>query len=193
MLFKKRADVTMFKKARPESVLFITLDSCRYDTFINAKIPNLRAVGPIYRCMAPGNFTYSSHAAMFMGFTPGVAEASESFVNPLFGKIFKMRGGGFSGPGMAADHQRELEDRKLHLPPEGGRREISPGQGRLVAGQAHRGLYHYVAWRPVVPHRKRAPQDDGRGVGTVSLHTAAAMELVAQCRPPRRWVPPSRG
>ncbi|MGD0169587.1 MAG: sulfatase-like hydrolase/transferase [Smithella sp.] len=89
----------MSQKARPESVLFITLDSCRYDTFIGAEIPNLRAVGPVYRCMAPGNFTYSSHAAMFMGFTPGVAEASESFVNPMFGKIFKMRGGGFSGPG----------------------------------------------------------------------------------------------
>ena len=89
----------MFPKARSESVLFITLDSCRYDTFIDADIPNLRKVGPIYRAMAPGNFTFSSHAAMFMGFTPGVAEAEASFVNPMVGKIFKMLGGGFSGPG----------------------------------------------------------------------------------------------
>jgi hypothetical protein len=89
----------VFQKARPESVLFITLDSCRYDTFMEADIPNLRAVGPVYRCMAPGNFTYSSHAAMFMGFTPGDAQSPESFVNPMVGKIFKMRGGGFSGPG----------------------------------------------------------------------------------------------
>lgn len=42
----------MLQKARPESVLFITLDSCRYDTFIGAEIPNLRAVGPVYRCIA---------------------------------------------------------------------------------------------------------------------------------------------
>ena len=97
MLFQKRGDIAVFQKARTESVLFITLDSCRYDTFIGAEIPNLCAVGPVYCCMAPGNFTYSSHAAMFMGFTPGSAEASEFFVNPMFGEIFKMRGGGFSG------------------------------------------------------------------------------------------------
>ena len=89
----------MFHKARPESVLFITLDSCRYDTLISADIPYIRAVGPVWRTMAPGNFTYSSHAAMFMGFTPGDAQSKESFVNPMVGKIFKMRGGGFSGPG----------------------------------------------------------------------------------------------
>ena len=88
-----------FKKAKAESVLFITLDSCRYDTFIHANIPHLRAVGPVYRCMAPGNFTYPSHAAMFTGFTPGDAQSPQSFVNPMVGKIFKMRGGGFSGSG----------------------------------------------------------------------------------------------
>ncbi|HQL01606.1 MAG TPA: sulfatase-like hydrolase/transferase [Smithellaceae bacterium] len=99
MLSQTLMEHIMFPKARSESVLFITLDSCRYDTFIDADIPNLRKVGPIYRAMAPGNFTFSSHAAMFMGFTPGVAEAEASFVNPMVGKIFKMLGGGFSGPG----------------------------------------------------------------------------------------------
>lgn len=89
----------MLQKARPESVIFITLDSCRYDTVISADVPNMRAVGPVWKAMAPGNFTYSSHAAMFMGFTPGDAQSRESFVNPMIGKIFKMRGGGFSGPG----------------------------------------------------------------------------------------------
>lgn len=89
----------MFPEARPESVLFITLDSCRYDTFVGADLPHMRAVGPLWRAMAPGNFTYSSHAAMFMGFTPGDAQSEESFINPMIGKIFKMRGGGFSGPG----------------------------------------------------------------------------------------------
>ena len=52
--------------------------------------------------MAPGNFTYSSHAAMFVGFTPGVAQRSEPFVNPKFSKIFKMAGGGFAG--QSAEH-----------------------------------------------------------------------------------------
>jgi hypothetical protein len=49
--------------------------------------------------MAPGNFTYSSHAAMFVGFTPGVASKTESFINPKFGKFFKMSGGDFPGIG----------------------------------------------------------------------------------------------
>lgn len=89
----------MFQRARPESVLFITLDSCRYDTFAGAEIVNLRGIGRVHRSMAPGNFTYTSHAAMFMGFTPGDAMSQDSFVNPLIGKIFKLRGRGFSGKG----------------------------------------------------------------------------------------------
>jgi hypothetical protein len=62
----------------------------------------MKAVGEVCRAMAPGNFTYSSHAAMFMGFTPGVAERAEPFVNPKYGKIFKMVGAGF--PGKGAEH-----------------------------------------------------------------------------------------
>jgi membrane-anchored protein YejM (alkaline phosphatase superfamily) len=81
------------------SVLFITLDSCRYDTFESARAPHLKSVGDLHRAMAPGNFTYGSHAAMFVGFTPGVAERAEPFINPKFGKIFKMVGGGFPGKG----------------------------------------------------------------------------------------------
>jgi glucan phosphoethanolaminetransferase (alkaline phosphatase superfamily) len=59
----------------------------------------MKAVGEVYRAMAPGNFTYSSYSAMFMGFTPGVAERAEPFVNPKYGKIFKMVGAGFPGKG----------------------------------------------------------------------------------------------
>lgn len=83
----------------PRSILFITLDSCRYDTFAAAHAPNLKAIGPLHRAMAPGNFTYSSHAAMFVGFTPGIAGRAEPFVNPKFTKIFKIAGAGFPGKG----------------------------------------------------------------------------------------------
>ncbi len=58
-----------------ESVLFVTLDSCRYDTFASARIPTLRAVAPLHRAQAPGHFTYGSHAAMFVGFTPSIPGA----------------------------------------------------------------------------------------------------------------------
>ncbi len=79
------------------SFLFITLDSCRYDTFDSAQAPHLKSIGPLHLAIAPGNFTYSSHAAMFVGFTPGVATIQEPYVNPKYGKIFRMVGGAFAG------------------------------------------------------------------------------------------------
>jgi hypothetical protein len=80
------------------SVLLVTLDSCRYDTFESSAAPALKSVGRLWRAMAPGHFTYASHRAIFMGFTPGVTEP-EPFANPKFAKIFKMCGPGFSGGG----------------------------------------------------------------------------------------------
>ena len=88
-----------FPPQDPRSILFVTLDSCRYDTFLAAHAPNLKAVGELHRAMAPGNFTFGSHAAMFVGFTPGIAGCSEPFINPKYGKIFKITGGGFPGKG----------------------------------------------------------------------------------------------
>lgn len=80
------------------SILFITLDSCRYDAFVEANAPNLKAIGPLVRAHAPSHFTFGSHAVFFMGFTPGDASRREPFVNPKYGKIFRMEGGG--GPGV---------------------------------------------------------------------------------------------
>jgi hypothetical protein len=82
-----------------ESVLFVTLDSCRYDTFIAADVPRLKAVGPLHCALAPSHFTYGSHAAMFMGFTPGVPGLARPYVDPKFARLFKMVGGGSSGKG----------------------------------------------------------------------------------------------
>ncbi len=82
-----------------ESYLFITLDSCRFDSFVQANAPNLKGLGTLHKAMAPGYFTYSSHAAMFMGFTPGIASIEAPFLNPKLGKIFKLTGAGFPGKG----------------------------------------------------------------------------------------------
>jgi predicted O-methyltransferase YrrM len=83
----------------PRSVLFITLDSCRYDTFASANVPTLRSVGPLHKAQAPSHFTFGSHAAMFAGFTPGVASMAAPLINPKFGKIFKLTGAAFPGKG----------------------------------------------------------------------------------------------
>jgi hypothetical protein len=78
----------------PGSVLLLSLDSCRYDTFAAAHrdggIPHLSTVGPLHRALAPSYFTYGSHAAFWMGFTPGVVGASEPLLNPKAGKLFRM-------------------------------------------------------------------------------------------------------
>jgi predicted O-methyltransferase YrrM len=83
----------------PGSVLFVTLDSCRYDTFAGADVPALRSVGPLHRAQAPSYFTFGSHAAMFVGFTPGVATVAAPLINPKLGKMFKLAGAAFPGKG----------------------------------------------------------------------------------------------
>jgi membrane-anchored protein YejM (alkaline phosphatase superfamily) len=93
----KEPHLINFSQQKEQSVLFITLDSCRYDTFVSTPVPNLKAVGKLYRAMAPGNFTYGSHAAMFVGFTPGVANKFEPYVNSKYGKIFRILSGGLPG------------------------------------------------------------------------------------------------
>ena len=82
-----------------DSVLFVTLDSCRYDTFAAADAPALKAVGPLHKAQAPSYYTYGSHAAMFVGFTPGLAHLRQPVLNPKFGKLFKLVGGGHPGKG----------------------------------------------------------------------------------------------
>jgi membrane-anchored protein YejM (alkaline phosphatase superfamily) len=87
----------MFREQRPESVLFVTLDSCRYDSFMESNLPAMKNIGPVWKTMAPGNFTYASHMAMFMGFTPGNAHLRKTGVNPKYSKIFRMIQGGLAG------------------------------------------------------------------------------------------------
>ncbi len=81
----------------PNSVLLITLDSCRYDTFLAADAPHMKAIGILHRAMAPATFTFGSHASIFVGFTPGVPNVATPYVNPKFAKIFKLDQTGFPG------------------------------------------------------------------------------------------------
>lgn len=78
----------------PDSVLFISLDSCRYDTACAVPTPALDAVGPLHRAQSPSHFTYGSHAAFWMGFTPGVARSARPWLNPKLAKLFRMQHGG---------------------------------------------------------------------------------------------------
>ncbi|MBB5729359.1 alkaline phosphatase family protein [Sphingomonas prati] len=89
-----------------DSVLFVTLDSCRYDSFAAAEVPALKSVSALYAAQAPSHFTYGSHAAMFVGFTPGVAALKKRFLNPKLGRLFRLAAAGHPGlsePGFSVD------------------------------------------------------------------------------------------
>ncbi|MFG1359217.1 sulfatase-like hydrolase/transferase [Xanthobacter pseudotagetidis] len=91
-----------------ESVLFITLDSCRYDTFLASRTPAIDRVSAVFRAQAPSHFTYASHAAMFVGFTPGVAQIPAPLLNPKFARLFRLGRAGHAGhakPGFTVDGQ----------------------------------------------------------------------------------------
>lgn len=57
----------------------------------------MRALGPLHKARAPSYFTFGSHSAMFVGFTPGVATAKQSYLNPKYGKLFRVQNSGSRG------------------------------------------------------------------------------------------------
>ncbi len=84
----------------PNSVLFITIDSCRYDSFWEANIPSLKSISPLHKAQAPSYFTYGSHAAFWMGFTPGISSEKEiPWLNPKSGKLFRIKNSASSSHG----------------------------------------------------------------------------------------------
>ena len=80
----------------PDSVLLITLDSCRYDSFRRSTTPAMDRVGPLHKAMAPSHFTFGSHSAMFKGFLPSVRDA-RPLLNSKFAKLFRLANAGWHG------------------------------------------------------------------------------------------------
>lgn len=66
--------VDMNKVVGRRDILFVCLDSLRYDVAVQEQerggTPVLNQYGDWRKCQAPGNFTYPSHQAMFAGFLP---------------------------------------------------------------------------------------------------------------------------
>ena len=102
-------DVDMNKIAGSHDILFICLDTLRYDVAAEEEskgtTPVLNRYGPWEKCQAPGNFTYPSHHAMFAGFLPcpydakSIADRQPLFfpVNAGMGKRAPAGAFGFSG------------------------------------------------------------------------------------------------
>ena len=58
------------------------------------------SVAPLHLAQSPSYFTYGSHAAFWMGFTPGISCSSVPFLNPKLAKLFRMN---FSGNSQSKD------------------------------------------------------------------------------------------
>lgn len=56
------------------NILFVTLDSCRWDSYERAAMPFLNSLCPARRAYAQATFTYAAHMAMFQGILPHVPE-----------------------------------------------------------------------------------------------------------------------
>lgn len=74
----------------PDSFLFVTLDSCRVDTFQSASAPAIKSIGQFVEAESSATFTFASHCAMWVGMTPGVATSREKYMNPKAGRIFRL-------------------------------------------------------------------------------------------------------
>lgn len=82
-------------------VVIVTLDSCRYDTALDASTPNLDRLGPLLKAETCGSYTLPAHVGFFCG----------QFPRPIDG-IYRVGGREFSalwrsvaarpGPGSAA-------------------------------------------------------------------------------------------
>jgi len=58
------------------NTLFITLDSCRWDTYQQAKTPVMDKIGRAKLAETPGNYTLPAHASFFIGILPEVMDES---------------------------------------------------------------------------------------------------------------------
>lgn len=75
----KKTSVDMNQIVGSKDILFICLDTLRYDAAVQEQEAGTTSVlnryGPWEKRQAPGNFTYPSHHAMFAGFLPCDFEA----------------------------------------------------------------------------------------------------------------------
>lgn len=76
---KVKSNINMNEVVKDHNILFLCLDTLRYDVAkeaeIDGSIPTLNKYGNWCECIAPGNFTYPSHHTMFIGFLPAPKSA----------------------------------------------------------------------------------------------------------------------
>jgi membrane-anchored protein YejM (alkaline phosphatase superfamily) len=70
-------------------VVLVTLDSCRYDTAIQASTPNLDRLGSMLRAETSGTFTLPAHVAFFTGMTPRPLDGMHDLGGESFRRVWR--------------------------------------------------------------------------------------------------------
>lgn len=62
-------------------IRLITIDSCRYDTALAAKTPNLDKLGAIKKAETSGSYTFPAHCAFFIGDLPRIIDKNQKYID----------------------------------------------------------------------------------------------------------------
>lgn len=62
-------------------IRLITIDSCRYDTALAAKTPNLDNISELKKAETSGSYTYPAHHAFFVGDLPRIIDNNQKYIN----------------------------------------------------------------------------------------------------------------
>lgn len=75
------------------NVVFITIDSCRYDTVEKASTPFLKGLGELACAYTPGNYTVPAHHAFFVGHLPNVFGSAQPYYSEANGQLWRIKTG----------------------------------------------------------------------------------------------------
>lgn len=62
------------------NIIFITLDSCTYESALSAQTKNLDFLGEMRRAETHGTYTYPAHHAFFIGNLPNILDDNKSYL-----------------------------------------------------------------------------------------------------------------
>lgn len=79
------------------NLIMIVFDSCRFDTFIEAKTPNMRRLGEVTQCYSYASWTVPSHAVYLLGASPHKSPKG-IFASEVYKKDFVNWGGRLNIP-----------------------------------------------------------------------------------------------
>ncbi len=84
----------LFNNLENKNVLFITLDSCRYDTARKANTPTIQSLGEVRKAYTHATYTVPAHTAFFTGHLPAVFDPSlTKYYSESAGQLWRIKTG----------------------------------------------------------------------------------------------------